>query len=256
MTPPTTPKSRRRWLQFSLRTLLFGLLLACCFLGWVASKIEQARKQNRAAEAITKLGGSANSWTEPPISSWRRKLLGEHLGRDVVKVDLNGSEITDADLVSLRDLYGLRFLSLTGTGLTNAGLEHLIGLPELLQLSLADTRVTDAGLPRLKSLSRLELLKLDRTWITDSGVEHLCGFAQLRALSLIDTQITDASLPRLKSLPRLEYLHLNGTKVTDAGMECLGGFTQLRVLSLANTQVMDAGIMELQQFLPNTRIVR
>jgi internalin A len=73
---------------------------------------------------------------------------------------------------------------------------------------------------------------------------------------LIDTQITDASLPRLKSLPRLEYLLLNGTKVTDAGMECLGGLTQLRVLSLENTQVTDAGIMQLQQFLPNTRIVR
>jgi internalin A len=73
---------------------------------------------------------------------------------------------------------------------------------------------------------------------------------------LIDTQITDASLPRLKSLPRLEYLHLNGTKVTDAGMECLGGFTQLRVLRFENTGVTDAGVMELQQFLPNTQIVR
>jgi hypothetical protein len=47
-----------------------------------------------------------------------------------VVVYLNGSEATDADLVSLRDLRGLKFLYLTETRLTDAGLEHLMGLPD------------------------------------------------------------------------------------------------------------------------------
>jgi hypothetical protein len=49
---------RRRWLQFSLRTLLVLTLLFALFMGWVASKLNTLRRQQRAAEAIMALGGS------------------------------------------------------------------------------------------------------------------------------------------------------------------------------------------------------
>jgi hypothetical protein len=176
MNPPTTPKRRRRWLQFSLRTLFVGVLLAGCVLGWVAGEFEKARRHSRAADAITKLGGSAEFWGEPPISSWRRKLLGEHLGRDVVVVYLNGSEATDADLVSLRDLRGLKFLYLTETRLTDAGMECLGGFTQLRGLSLANTQVTDAGLNQLQGLRQLRVLRFENTHVTDAGIMELQQF--------------------------------------------------------------------------------
>ena len=41
------------------------------------------------------------------------------------------------------------------TTVTDAGLEHLKGLPHLQNLDLAYTQVTDAGLEHLKALSKL-----------------------------------------------------------------------------------------------------
>ena len=56
-TAPTTPKPRRRWLQFSLRTLMVLMLVLGCGLSWLAREVQQARAQREAAKAIGKLGG-------------------------------------------------------------------------------------------------------------------------------------------------------------------------------------------------------
>jgi lipopolysaccharide export system protein LptC len=46
----TTPKPRRRWLQFSLRTLLVLMLAFGCGLGWLGMKVKQAGEQREAVE--------------------------------------------------------------------------------------------------------------------------------------------------------------------------------------------------------------
>jgi hypothetical protein len=56
-TPSTTPKPRRRWLQFSLRTLMVLLLVLGAGLGWLAHEAERARAQQKLAAAIQQLGG-------------------------------------------------------------------------------------------------------------------------------------------------------------------------------------------------------
>ncbi len=43
-TPPPTPKPRRRWLQFSLRTVLVLVLLISVPLGWLGMKVKQGRE--------------------------------------------------------------------------------------------------------------------------------------------------------------------------------------------------------------------
>jgi hypothetical protein len=62
---PPAPKPRRRWLQFSLRTLLVLMLVLGCGLGWLAYKIKAAREQRAAVDAIHKMGGGCvlcNYW--------------------------------------------------------------------------------------------------------------------------------------------------------------------------------------------------
>ncbi len=55
----TSPPNRRRWYQFRLRTLLVFMLLVCVGLSWFSVKMDQARKQREAVEAIRKAGGFA-----------------------------------------------------------------------------------------------------------------------------------------------------------------------------------------------------
>jgi hypothetical protein len=53
------PKRKRRWFQFSLRTLLIGVTVAALACGWLVRRVEQKRNEREAAEAIVKLGGFA-----------------------------------------------------------------------------------------------------------------------------------------------------------------------------------------------------
>jgi Leucine-rich repeat (LRR) protein len=57
----------------------------------------------------------------------------------------------------------LQKLDLYDTGITDAGLEHLKGLRQLQELNLSGTAVTDAGLEHLKGLKQLRMLDLSFT---------------------------------------------------------------------------------------------
>jgi hypothetical protein len=74
-------------------------------------------------------------------------------------------------------------------------------------------------------------------------------------VNLIGSEVTDAGLAHLAGLTALEALDLDYTQVTDAGLAHLTGLTALEILFLDNTQVTDVGVAELQQALPNCRIL-
>ena len=181
---PAAPKPKRRWFQYSLRTLLLFMLLVSIGMSWVAVKMQQARRQKEAVEAIEKVGGgviydyqvtSATyiPATRPRGPAWIRSLLGEDLFRQAFYVFLDGDQ--------------------------EAGLEQLKRLPYLQGLSL--TRLMDSELEHVKG--------------------HLKGLTQLATLDLRYTQVTDASLNHLKELTQLQTLYLGGTKVTDEGVKKL-----------------------------------
>jgi len=65
---------------------------------------------------------------------------------------LSGTQISDAGLEHLRELSSLKGLNLSGTQIGDAGLEHLQGLTSLEFLELGFiTNVTDAGREELKA---------------------------------------------------------------------------------------------------------
>ena len=110
---------------------------------------------------------------------------GESPGRPVVWVQFRGPRVTDA------------------------GLAHLKGLPQLQTLDLGlHAQVTDAGLKHLKGLTQLQTLKLDFCpQVTDAGLEHLKGLIQLKRLNLMGTKVTDAGVSELKkALPNVEII--------------------------------------------------
>ena len=180
-----TPKPRRlRWFQYSLRTLLFVMLLASIGMSWVAVRIRNARKQKAAVEAIEKLGGEVTyDWTfdksqsGPPGPAWMRGLLGADFFGKVVIVSLDFTQVTDTGLEPLEGLSQLKGLFLSGTHVTDAGLKHISKLNQLQTLSLIGTQVTDVGFgttrgiePTPKDVAQCH--SSDRRWLgTPQGVE-------------------------------------------------------------------------------------
>src|SRR5207244_259173 len=123
------PKRKRRWFQFSLRSLMIFTLICAVASAWLGKRVVQKRKEREAVEAIVKLGGQAHydyqnlTDGKPPGPAWLRKLLGENF-------------FSEVDVVNLLDARGLP-------------LEQLSEFSQLKELDLRRTRVTDAGLVHL-----------------------------------------------------------------------------------------------------------
>jgi hypothetical protein len=133
------------------------LLAHCALCGCAA---QPQTEQDKAVVEVTRLGG-------------KLEFDGGSPGKPVIKVELSGSGVTDAGLDQLKALTQLRTLTLNGTKVTDAGLKHLKGLTQLRTLTLNGTKVTDAGLGHLGEMTQLQLLHLNRTQVTDEGAKRL-----------------------------------------------------------------------------------
>jgi serine/threonine protein kinase/Leucine-rich repeat (LRR) protein len=155
-------------------------------------------------------------------------------------------KVDDAGLAHLKGLTNLVELYAYGTGVRDAGLAHLEGLTSLTRLNLGGTQVGDAGLAHLKGLTNLTELALDDTGVRDAGLAHLEGLTSLTRLQLGGTQVSGAGLVHLKGLTSLTVLQLSGTQVRDAGLVHLKGLTELTELWLTGTRVRGAGLEHLK----------
>ncbi len=226
-----------RWrFQFSIRSLLVLTIAVAIPCSWFAVKMQHARKQREAVEALRGVservfyaGGfdAAGKGAKPLGPAWLLDWLGVDFFLDVVAVWDGKPRFTDNYMIHLKVLTNLEGLYLGNTEVTDAGLEHIKGLTNLEGLFLDDTKVTDAGLEHLKGLTNLKFFYLTRTKVTDAGLEYL------------------------KELTNLAYLDLHYTEVTDAGLEHLKELTNLAYLDLRYTEVTDEGVKKLQQALPN-----
>ena len=196
----TTPKPRRRWFRFSLRTLLVLMLLACIGMGWLGVKMQQVRRQRDAVAAMERLGGVVH-WVHdyPDVGlqgkAWLRQLLGDDFFAhpDIVEIR------NDAAIECLKEVSQAPTLILSGRRITDAELGHLKGVKDLQAIHFIDTpQVTNDGLRHLKELTQLTALALNGSQITDAGLEHLKRLTQLRRLGLSDTQVSDSGVSRLK----------------------------------------------------------
>jgi hypothetical protein len=280
------PRRKRRWLQFSLRSLLIFTLICAVGSAWVAHRMEQKRKEREIVAAIIKSGGEVYydyqvdpsgiphggaERISPTGPHWSRQLFGENFFSDVKSVrfkggdtefenikeltqlqtlDLSQSTVTDAGLVLLDRFPRLERLCLgLGTAkidVTDAGLKHIKRLTQLRELYLDKTKVTDAGLVNIRELTELQLLYLGDTKITDLGLANLKGLSRLQEL-LLSENVTDEGLVNLTSLTQLRKLWIDGTIISDAGLTHLKGLTQLQILGLARTKVTDAGLVNLKE---------
>ena len=106
---------------------------------------------------------------------------GEHLV-DVQRLYLTGKDVIDQDLKPLSSARNLRRLELIHTSITDAGMGYLGGLAALEQLTISNADITDGGLRSISCLRELRILSLRGNKITDAGIVHLENLAKLREL--------------------------------------------------------------------------
>jgi hypothetical protein len=186
---------RRTWLQFSLRTLLGAMFAASLLMGWVAYKRNEAAEQQRAFQLILDKHGATNFGPESARSPWVQWILGADVAGTGGCIEFYSPDLNDADLETLTSLRQIRRLSLDRTRVTDRGLVHLKKLAHLRHLSIDETKVTDDGLESLHACHALEFLSISRTQTTSAGVQRLR--TALPHLQVIDKDEND--LPPLKA---------------------------------------------------------
>jgi len=165
-----TDKPKRRWLQFSLRTLFVVVTVFCVWMGIIA---KQARDQKQAVEMIRDMGGMVLyqyqvdqfqssrvilvtdkttdlPFPRPPGPEWLRRIVGDEYFFTVASIYLDGPHFTDASLLVAGQLTDAKFLRLDNTQITDAGLVNVKGLTNLQMLSLGTTQVTEEGVKQLQ----------------------------------------------------------------------------------------------------------
>ncbi|HSW01130.1 MAG TPA: hypothetical protein VLI39_13220 [Sedimentisphaerales bacterium] len=130
----------------------------------------------------------------------------------------------------LSRLTGLQILSLSGTGITDAGLECLRPLRSLKALELTQFSLGTRGLAVMKDLPALEHLELC-VGVTDAGLKEVAQASNLRWLNLVHGQFWGPGLAELAKLPRLERLCIVSV-LSDRHMQCLEGLGHLKGLAL------------------------
>jgi hypothetical protein len=271
-----TPSRRRRWLQFSLRSVLVITALIAVALGWGNQLARRYDARQRIEQLPIKIEVEAGpAWITDRFGAGIGKYFDQLVSIDFTgcddlsgPIDLDGlllpnlnrqsalrklnlgrlCEVDDRYLAAIGGLDQLEELILDETNVTDDGLRHLSGLRQLKTLSLfAANRVSDSGLEHLKALDRLEVLDLSEAEASDGCGEALAQLRTLRRLNLAHTAVGDAVLQHLQHLTRLKYLNLSGTKVTSQGLKHLAQLLELKELYLAGTSVDDAGLDHLRQ---------
>jgi hypothetical protein len=170
---PALTRSKLRWCQFSLRTLLIFTALLAVVCGLIGKKIEQKRRERQAIATIEDAGGyiefdyqtaaRGGSDAAPFGPKWLRSMLGENFFSEAIAVHMvptNDEGLASAKK-ALQALPKLKRLVICAPSLTDAGLANLSGLRQLETLEFLDIhRVTDAGLKHLRALSELRYLDL------------------------------------------------------------------------------------------------
>jgi hypothetical protein len=240
-----TPK--RRWAQFSLKSLFVLVLVLAVPLWFLGSKM----RERTAVTKIREFGAVVHydwEWEqltsraidpdpEPAGPKWLRSLLGDDFFAHAVFVQFRTRDDGVNDLLSSLKLEG------SPSGTSRQHETSSIPLP-----------LTDAGLGYLKALPGLKFLFLSGASITDVGLQHLQDADHLESLNLTNTPITDAGLVYLEGLANLEILNLSGTRITDAGLPHLVGLRKLQWLAVPNTTVTESGVAELESALPGCQI--
>ncbi len=154
----------------------------------------------------------------------------------IIRLDLQGLPVEDADLKHLEKCQQLQELYLRYANISDNGLSSLGKLKNLTKLCLADVTLKDKGLAQLKGCTKLEFLDLSQATIQQD--ETLAGLSELSNLKTLyfDTVYGDFTEQgfndTIGKCVQLEDLDLSGGTASAATLNRLSGLKSLRRLTL------------------------
>ena len=238
--------SRRRWRQFSLKSLLFLTFIVAVACAWLAARREEKRREWATVESLRKNGVYiAYDWQEEKLKepygpAWLRRLLGDNFFSTALKAGVRGPQQADSALEQLARITSIRSLMVSDAPqLTAGGFAHLAALKQLEDLSFHGRTIDDACLRYLVALPSVRSLLIQDSSVTDAGLQPIERWPLLRTLWV----------------GTLERVSAARTGMGDGAVEHLAKLTKLRSLQLQNTQLTVAGLKRLQQLRPTTVIL-
>jgi hypothetical protein len=268
----------RKWLRFSLRTLLL-LVTALCV--WLGIQVNAARRQRDAVAAWSRAGGAVYyddqivvdprleiGYTfsrNPKGRAWPSTALGIDYFSVVQVAGVRESTIPESLWPQLADLPGLIAIQLRGAKtLPNdsgtprrANDSDMAFIKDLVELKCVVLSDTDVGAPTLQLIAdqtRIRYLLLQNVRIDETALKQIAKMTTLEHLSLSNTPITDAGLAYLAPLVNLKFLDLTSTNVSDAGLQHLKLLRTIVRLNLDDTDATTDGIRDLRNLLPNALV--
>ena len=185
-------RPRRRWFQFSVRSVLIAMTL---FGVWFGLRMDRARRQQKAVVVLRERGNVLyeSHFQGPGLSArfgkpapwgpkWLRAIVGDDFFDRVRAVRLTESP-NDDDLAYLRDLPDVESLIISSTHVTGKGIEQVRGLTSLKELILSRNQMTDADLARLEPLQELRYLSCFCS-MSDKAVDSLAALKNLEELHI------------------------------------------------------------------------
>ena len=154
------------------------------------------------------------------------------------RLELDDSDISDAELPYLKGCHDLGFLSVTRTLIKGPGLSVLRSFPHLRTLLVGHNALDENTLSGFDSLHEVKELHLDQSGIGDIALIHVGHMQALRDLRLTDNKrITDTGIAYLKGLKQLQSLDISGTSVTKDCVKTLALLPALRLLRISSAKV-------------------
>ncbi|MGA2033983.1 MAG: hypothetical protein ABSG68_17180, partial [Thermoguttaceae bacterium] len=268
-------KPRRRWFQYSLRSLMVFVTVTCIALGWFTARMRRARTQREAVATIEAEGGrvlyeydyrvheknAGRTWSEysaelghPPTPKWLRDLLGDDFFATVASVrDLRADDARLEELARcFPDLERL-FVSLAPGPCTplSAG----SGTPPGRETQIAPKgRISGAGLRHLWGLPGLKTFGIQpdeaEVGIEDQALRNIEGLTHLESFFFFGP-VADPELEHVSKLRNLRVLQIAWVEAPFS-LAHLPDLTDLRELYLENVRLTDAAFGKIAQ-LPRLR---
>jgi tRNA A-37 threonylcarbamoyl transferase component Bud32 len=173
----------------------------------------------------------------------------------LMRLNLYGCPITDDSLRAIRSCPRLRFLVLSDTKLSDAGVAELAGHPELYSLYLWKTPCTDKSAEHLLAMPKLYDVSLP-SGATDEFLKTLAPKKSLSQLLIHNTKVTSAGLAELRNFPALRFLAFSGNRFNDDAIPHLEAAAKLTSVNIQGTKITPEGVKRLRAARPGLAIVQ
>lgn len=210
-----TQRPRRRWFQFSLRTMIVATAIFCTLL---ATWIIPSERQRRACKKLYEQGGTYSFPFENNVKYFEIQQLRSgndpypwyrHYFNSVSRVNIHN--LSDIDWGAFP-----RLESLSSEILRNSSSQDMDQFVATLarhnrllkELSLYQAEIQLGSMDHLPSFSKLEKLNIVQSDLWNCSLDPIASLQELREINFSKTIVQDREIAKLKNLPNLKKIHV------------------------------------------------